>query len=464
MSKNYVSYKLSPNELFAQDSPFNQNLTQQHVANIRNNYQSRQGNQANTKNYGAVQLFDEYGIPRSDIYPSNSESEHQKTNSYAGGYFGHSERTGMLDLLNNEIAKRRQLSPKDSLYMAYDPYKQHSINNIRRPSSPDYPYTRLNSENYYNPNRLPDISRGDALQKLSAMRIKNPGQTKGDIYGPTTYAGIIQNRLNQEKSRISMLSEKNACAKGDGNCQQFLEGILPNNSEYGYTYSPDRSNYGTLAQVYGYNNSQYKDEQSSNLQKARENLFKVYEQSLQPPLIPSSHGQQQIKIQQQLQGKLKNAPNVIQQHNQQDYSLLGPQNYNALVAMNQPRQSQYKSSSLSSPSSSGKDVQMRSQSPGMIRPQSSVGLIEQHQPLFTTTPDSFWNRSVNNNQWQHVYPAQKRSRSRDQEEQKQSQYRNRSSSSDYAQGGRVTAPPKPSQQDWLELIRRAEQFLAMTRR
>jgi hypothetical protein len=352
MSK--VNYKeLSPDELFDKSSSFNTNpfhnqlssnpsLAEQYALNIHNDAEKQTG-----VNYGAVQLFNQNGNPRSQIYATRSEPEHQKTNSYAGNNYHHSERTGMLDLLNAEIPLRRKLPPSDPLYLRYSPRNPHAVGNIRRPSSP-IPSSQ----------KLPDISRGEALQKLSAM------STKAGKYNPGTYADIIQQRFNKEKTRMGMLSERDACdGKTTGGCQQWLNAIAPDNSEYGYTYIPDKSNYSTSAQAYGHRSKEYSQGQLSNLRKARENLFEAYEKSKNPSSL--------------IQQKIKNDPNLVRRHNQQDYSLLGSQIYNALVGHNNPLIQQI--SQMQSQRQPSLQQQMVGLSTGNVQQQQNP-LVNQQQP------------------------------------------------------------------------------------
>jgi hypothetical protein len=222
LPNEYGQY-VSPQNLFnnTPNNPY-ESMAQPYVKNI---YDTRAENP--TGNFGAVQLIGgNNNIPNSETYTTRSKGpEFSKySTDWSGNRFFHSERTGLRPLLDDYITNRRK-----NYNLPYNPYKKHSTENIRRPSSPsplEYNRDFEESSTY----GLPDTSELQALKNLSSQKPEFGTRKR------KTYANVIQQWLNNEGSYFNMLSERPACSStSEFGCSQFLPNIMPSNSNYGYT-------------------------------------------------------------------------------------------------------------------------------------------------------------------------------------------------------------------------------------
>lgn len=196
-------------------------------------------------NFGAMEFASANNKGLSAVYPTRSENaahahlaDTPKLQHYDSGASAFdSERTGLVNGLDEYITGRRR-DPNNPL--PYDPYSPHSVDNIRRPSSPSPQKYRAHwlrnvDPDVYNPDRNYDKNRQRDLPRIHALN-KLSDQTRR--FGPNgqAYAAVTKDWLENEGTHINMLSERSACNKpGDLGCSQFLPTIMPERSNYGYT-------------------------------------------------------------------------------------------------------------------------------------------------------------------------------------------------------------------------------------
>lgn len=292
---------ISPEQLFNVDvnNPYSL-MARPYVRNI---FTGRSQHPA--ANFGAAQIVGGRGLPNSMVYPSRSENKKygytldHNNDPYAVFNAGvsrfDSERTGLVPLLNEYITERRQNANNP---LSYNPYAKHSAFNVRRPSSPSpSEYWNLTGEdrNRYKPsenyaaNRLPDKDELYALNNLSGQ---NPRFGFGN---KKTYAEVVKQWLNNEGSRINMLSERPACDRPDNfGCKQFLPTIMPRGSNYGYNSTSSEGDLNRNALFDTYNKNSLQTQQLAQPIQNQRISFNTAPQVIQP-----APPQQQLPPQQQ---------------------------------------------------------------------------------------------------------------------------------------------------------------------
>lgn len=190
----------------------------------------------------------------SDDFVKNSEKGYlfDKGIDETGAAFGHSERTGLIPVLDDVIKGIRQ--DPNSNY-TYDPNRPHYAKigdktNLRRANSPlhdkDPMYEKIpeGKRNRNSADKNNNITnKEDILQKLSAKTKAYNHRTKNDKQ--LTYAESIRKAMQENNITLDMVSERPACNYAYGqngvkdtnepkgrNCEVFLGEIMPKGSQY----------------------------------------------------------------------------------------------------------------------------------------------------------------------------------------------------------------------------------------